>query len=202
MPKSYASKEEIIPVLTELFREYGFSACSLQIICTSTGLGKSSIYHFFPGGKTEMLNTVLKHIEHWFNTEIFAPLEKSTDVKAAIKDMLDNTCDYFHSGQRACLLGTLSLSLCHDQFKQAVNQYFCLWKNALDGLFERHNIESTHNLSEAILSEIQGAIVLARALSEPQLYTRRMEDLSQRIEQAIDASQAKKPKSDLINAVS
>ena len=47
-----------IPALAEAFREHGFEGASLAQLCEATGLGKGSLYHFFPGGKDEMAEVV------------------------------------------------------------------------------------------------------------------------------------------------
>ncbi|HKX35432.1 MAG TPA: TetR/AcrR family transcriptional regulator, partial [Rhizorhapis sp.] len=51
MAKTVKERSDIIPVLGEVFREHGFEGASLAIISARTGLGKGSLYHFFPGGK-------------------------------------------------------------------------------------------------------------------------------------------------------
>jgi len=51
MARTVAERADIVPKLGEIFREHGFEGASLALIGQKTGLGKSSLYHFFPGGK-------------------------------------------------------------------------------------------------------------------------------------------------------
>ena len=53
MARVIAEREDVIPLLGEVFRTYGFEGASLARISEGTKLGKGSIYHFFPGGKEE-----------------------------------------------------------------------------------------------------------------------------------------------------
>lgn len=186
MRKQNTSKAQILPILTEVFREYGYNACSLSIISKHTGLGKSSLYHFFPNGKKEMLETVLKSIEQWFEANVFTELEKCSDPYQGICHMIDNCSDYFHSGQRACLLGALSLSLCDDEFKKASSEYFQRWHQAIVTALESHHIYHAQAISESILCEIQGAITLTKSLDDANLFSRRMVDLKSRIQSALN----------------
>ena len=66
MARTVAERSDVIPVLAEIFREHGFEGASLSIIGEKTGLGKGSLYHFFPGGKEEMAASVLHEIDTWF----------------------------------------------------------------------------------------------------------------------------------------
>ena len=49
----------MIPVVAEVFRAHGYEGATLSVITEATGLGKGSLYHFFPGGKEELAAAVL-----------------------------------------------------------------------------------------------------------------------------------------------
>ena len=44
-------RPDVIPLVAEVFRNFGDGGASLIRITEKTGLGKGSLYHFFPGGK-------------------------------------------------------------------------------------------------------------------------------------------------------
>ena len=71
---------------------------SLALIGAATGLGKGSLYHFFPGGKEEMAAAVIAHIDGWFEENVFVPLQDRADPHAGIERMLEATDSYFRSG--------------------------------------------------------------------------------------------------------
>ncbi len=79
----------------------------MSAVSTATGLGKGSLYNFFPGGKDEMLQAVLAHIESWFESRIFLPLERARNPEEAVPHMLKEVTANFHSGAKACLVGQL-----------------------------------------------------------------------------------------------
>ena len=64
----------ITQTLFEVFRREGFDGASMSSIARATGLGRSSLYHYFPGGKHEMALTVLDHLEGWFQRKVVEPL--------------------------------------------------------------------------------------------------------------------------------
>ena len=51
---SNLSKDEVIQRIVAAFREHGYEGASLSILSQATGLGRSSLYHYFPNGKTDM----------------------------------------------------------------------------------------------------------------------------------------------------
>ena len=66
MARTVAERSDVLPLLAEVFREHGYEGASLSLISKATGLGKGSLYHFFPGGKEEMAVAVLAEIDGWF----------------------------------------------------------------------------------------------------------------------------------------
>ena len=77
MPRIVAERSDTLPVLAEVFREHGYEGASLSLISKATGLGKGSLYHFFPGGKEEMADAVLSEIDGWFEKSRICAVAKS-----------------------------------------------------------------------------------------------------------------------------
>ena len=71
MPAPSISREEVLNRLTKTFRTYGYDGASLAKLSEATGLGPSSLYHYFPGGKEEMAQAVLNHANVWLEANIF-----------------------------------------------------------------------------------------------------------------------------------
>lgn len=177
MPRSIAERVDALPALAEVFREYGYEGASLSIISKATGLGKGSLYHFFPGGKGQMASAVLEEIGSWFESNIFTPLRADADPNRAIADMFEAVESYFHSGRRVCLVGAIALNNSRDQFATAVAHYFREWIKALSQALTSAGIEKTADMAEEIVAGIQGGIVLARAMNKPAIFTRRLKAL-------------------------
>ena len=51
----------MLGALGEVFRAHGYEGASLTLITQATGLGKGSLYNFFPDGKEQMAAEVLAH---------------------------------------------------------------------------------------------------------------------------------------------
>ena len=131
MAKTDAARGDILASLAEVFRAHGYEGATLARISDATGLGKGSLYNFFPGGKEQMADEVLAAIDRWFADNIYAPLRTSPDPVKGIADMYAATDDYFRSGQRVCLVGVVALGASRDLFSEKVKVYFAGWVDAL-----------------------------------------------------------------------
>jgi len=180
----HADRSAVLPILAEVFREYGYEGASLARIGAATGLGKGSLYHFFPGGKDEMAAAVLADIDAWFRRAIFVPLAGCADAQHArqgIGAMLLAVESYFQSGQKVCLLGVFALGCERDRFAAQVKDYFAAWIGALAVALLRAGKDEAQGLAEETVGAIQGALVLARALERPPLFATAMLRLRARL---------------------
>lgn len=177
-----------VPALAEAFREHGFEGATLATLSKATGLGKGSLYNFFPGGKEEMMEAVLENIDGWFAKAVFSPLEEASDPPAAITSMFDDVTAYFRSGQRVCVVGCLGLNSAGEAFAVAVRGYFVRWISALAHCLEAGKVAPSlaAELAEETVSGIQGAIVLARALGDEASFLRIVDRLRASLLAALD----------------
>lgn len=179
MARTVYERTDVVPMLTEIFRELGYEGTSIGKITARTGLGKGSLYHFFPGGKEEMAAAVLEHVESWFVTNVYQPLETG-DPATAIAGMWQASADYFQAGGRVCLVGAFALDDTRDKFAVAIRRYFVRWVEALAGALVRggRDIEDARHRAIKAVAGIQGALVLARATNDPTTFKRILNDLA------------------------
>jgi len=162
--RTAADRRDVVPLLAGVFGDHGWNGSSLSLISSRTGLGKGSLYHFFPRGKTEMAEAVLDDVDMWFQVNVFAPLQSATDARARSHEMFAQTLKYFQSGRRVCLFGAFALGMERGLFGGRVAKYFSDWIDALTPVLRQlgHG-EDARGLAEEIVAGIQGALVLARA---------------------------------------
>ena len=164
MARSYLERSDLVPQLAEIFRRHGYEGASIGVIAQETGAGRSSLYHFFPGGKEEMADAVLAQISDWFELHIFAPL-RERPAPQALAEMAAAVETYFRSGQRICLVGAFALDDVRSRFSGRIESYFARWGAALAECLQRAGWPEPEARQEAIsiLAAIQGGIVLTRA---------------------------------------
>jgi AcrR family transcriptional regulator len=175
-------RADVIPLIAEVFREFGFEGTSLSRITEKTGLGKGSLYHFFPGGKDDMASAVLAHVDAWFEREIFASLREAAPA-AGIARMWRGVDAYFRSGRRICLVGAFALDVTRDRFAGAIASYFKRWIESLRDVLIRDGwtARDAEDGAEEIVLGIQGALVLARAINDDGVFGRAMARFQERL---------------------
>jgi TetR/AcrR family transcriptional regulator, lmrAB and yxaGH operons repressor len=176
-------RADVLLKLAEVFRAYGYEGTTLALISQATGLGKGSLYNFFPDGKEQMAKEILASIDQWFVDRIYNPLRASTDPEEGIVDMFSAVDDYFRSGQRVCLVGMVALGNSRGRFGNAVKGYFVGWIDALAACLGRlgHSKGTARRKAEQAVLEIQGALVLTRALDDTKIFSRAMADSRRRL---------------------
>lgn len=183
MARVIAERADVVPLLAEVFRAYGFEGASLARITEGTRLGKGSIYNFFPGGKEEMADAVLGEIDAWFRLHVFEPLHESADAADGIAHMFDQVERYFQSGRKVCLVGVFALGNERDRFAIKVRDYFAAWIDALSSALVRTGKSGAEAaaLAEEVVGGIQGALVLARAFDRPDVFVTTTQRLRMRL---------------------
>ncbi len=183
MPKAISSRADAVPLLAEVFRACGYEGASLALLGQATGLGRGSLYNFFPGGKEEMAQAVLDEIDGWFRREVFEPLRNAPEPRAGIRDMLAATARYFHSGRRVCLVGAFALGEARDRYAAAVSGYFEQWVQVLAAALRRagRGQGEARGAAEDAVALIQGSLVLARAADDAAVFNRILRRLEQRL---------------------
>lgn len=162
-----------IPALAEAFREHGFAGASVTALCQATGLGKGSLYNFFPGGKEEMAAAVLADVDAWFTASVFEPLRNAAaGDPEAVGAMFDAVTAYFRSGRRVCLQGAFALGRERDRFAQTIAGYFERWIASLAAALRSagHGEYAARLAAVETVAAIQGAIVLSRALDNLEIF--------------------------------
>lgn len=184
MSRIIAERADVIPALGEIFRRCGYEGASIARITEETGLGKGSLYNFFPGGKEEMAEAVLADINRWFEENIYRPLE-TQEPGAALERMFSGVSSYFRSGERICLVGAFALEETRDRFSGEVAHYFHRWLEALAHCLQRKGYAPSQAKDAAsfVIAGIQGAIVVARATDDAAYFTTILKTLKAACEQ-------------------
>lgn len=186
MTRTVFEKADVIPLVAEVFRELGYEGASMSSITARTRLSKGSLYHFFPKGKEEMAAQILAHVDAWFVSEVFEPLERD-EPRSAIPRMWKAVDTYFCSGGRVCLIGAFALDETRDRFAGPIRGYFKRWIEALEGALVRGGVEAAaaRQLAEEAVVGIQGGLTLARALNDDAIFARTIAGLAERLEKSM-----------------
>jgi AcrR family transcriptional regulator len=174
------SREKLVVQLVDIFRLYGYEGASLSGIAKATGLGKTNLYHYFPGGKEEMATAALESVNLWLEASILENLGSQATPEEKLQTMCQQVKRFFNEGQNSCLwavlaLGQTSKDLFHEPIKSALSR----WIEAIAAVLEESGLDglSAKSRAEDAVLRIQGALILARGLDSTTSFQRLMANL-------------------------
>jgi len=172
-------KDIVIDKLMEVFRSVGYDGASLADLAAATGLKKASLYHRFPEGKEAMAHAVLDHVADWNEKEVVAILMSSKPAEKRLNTVLDSINDLYNGGRLACILRALSHGTAADLFRNEIAAIFQNWVVAFAHLAADfgHEPEMAKRLAESTLIRIQGSLILAQTLQQPNLFKNALNDI-------------------------
>lgn len=174
-------KETYIPSLFSLFQQYGYDGATLSKISKATGLGKASLYHHFPGGKDDMVESVLGYSESWLRENVLTPLASKGSPQERLQKMCDRINDLYAGGTQPCLLAILQSGTGRDLFHPQVKSTLEAWIGAIAPVLAESGLGEAiaRQRGEDAIIGIQGALMLSQGLDDPRIFKRVIQNLPQ-----------------------
>ncbi len=167
-------KETYIPSLSSLFRQYGYDGATLSKISQATGLGKASLYHHFPGGKDEMVQSVLGYAKSWLQDNVLLLLEGDGSPEARLQAMCERVNELYAGGTNPCLLAILQAGTGRELFHEPVKATLSAWVGAIATVLQETGMDAAlaQQRAEDALISIQGALMLSQGLDNSAIFQR------------------------------
>lgn len=179
MPAPLISKEEVLERLTIAFRTGGYQGTSLKELSAAAGLPRASLYNYFPGGKEDMARAVLDHVAGWFTAHVVMPLRRDGDPAERLDGMVKQIARFYERGRRSCLTELFGVGDAQPRFQASLRAATMGWEDAIATVLRAAGFDSdtARTRAEGALIRIQGALVIARAKDEPQVFMRTLRAL-------------------------
>jgi TetR/AcrR family transcriptional regulator, lmrAB and yxaGH operons repressor len=179
MTKAPAPKADIVRKLADVFRRHGYEGASLKLLSQATGLGRSSLYHYFPNGKEDMASAVLSSADTWSLEHLRPILESTAPPSEKARRLADALDAFYDGGRKSCLLELFAIGDARDLFGERVAQRL----SGLERLFARVAKEAGASPSDAArrgedaLIDLHGALVVSRGRGDPAPFQRFLKQL-------------------------
>ena len=182
MPAATMSREEVVVRLAAVFRDHGYQGASLARLSAATGLGRSSLYHYFPNGKEDMARAVLARVSAWLEEALLA-LASPGDPWARVERLAGTLTDYYGGGRQACLFELFAVGEAGGLFRRAMAATLGRLLDALAAAAEEAGLapEQAERRAEEVVVAFQGALVVSRLQGDGGAFARVMADLPHRL---------------------
>ena len=164
------TRERIIDSSAELFRRQGYAGTGVKQIAAMASAPFGSLYHFFPGGKEQLGQEVIRWSGGLY-LELFATIAmQAPDPVTAIGDFFAGAAETLRDTDYAdaCPIATVALEVAstNEPLRKATAEVFDSWIDAASAYFAAAGIpqETARELAFSILCLLEGAFVFSRAM--------------------------------------
>ncbi|HXP36625.1 MAG TPA: TetR/AcrR family transcriptional regulator [Solirubrobacteraceae bacterium] len=164
------TRERIVQHSAELFRRQGFAGTGVKQIVAEASAPFGSLYHFFPGGKEQLGEEVIRWSGAIYGQLLDAFYKPGEDPVAATRNFFAAAAQTLRETDYAdaCPIATVALevSSTNEPMRQACADVFDGW---VDGATERLveaglTRKRSRELAFSLIGALEGAFVLSRAL--------------------------------------
>lgn len=174
MPAPLLPRDQVVMRLLPVFQKHGYDGASLAELSAATGLGKSSLYHYFPGGKADMARAVIERVEQWLEEHAIRPLAGPGAPERRLERMLKALDGFYGGGRNACVLGNMVIGGARQLFQAQLSAVFGRWIDALAALAVETGVPQAAarlRAQDAVI-RIEGALIVAGGLGDPAPFRR------------------------------
>ena len=165
-------KQKIIEKLIPIVCNKGYSEMSISCISEATGLKKSSIYHFFANGKSQIALEIIQFVQNLLS-ESFTEIMNSGDLPfRTLHKALDVLSEFYGAGKRNCLIDVMTIGNTDHKMQEASGglayKLIDIFKTIL--ISADLDAKNAEKKSIEIVTLLQGSLVLSRATHNNQFF--------------------------------
>ncbi|WP_435581851.1 TetR/AcrR family transcriptional regulator [Amycolatopsis thermoflava] len=166
------TKERILAASAELFRRNGYTGTGLKQIVTEASAPFGSIYHFFPGGKEQLAEEVIRSSGMEYGKLFDLLIAPAPDLVTGLEQAFAAAAVTLRETDYAdaCPIATVALEVAstNETLRRATAEVFQAWILTGTGVFTRFGLseDDARRLTIAVISALEGAFVLSRSLRD------------------------------------
>jgi AcrR family transcriptional regulator len=164
------TKDRILDSSAELFRRQGYTGTGVKQIAAAARAPFGSLYHFFPGGKEQLGEEVVRWSGAMYLQLFVAVAGGASDVATGVEQFFAGAAETLEDTgyEDACPIATVALEVAstNEPLRIATADVFESWIDAATAWFAAAGIDPrrARELSLHMLSALEGAFVFSRAM--------------------------------------
>ncbi len=161
MTDNNPKEKEIIEAARNRFAHYGFSKVTMEEIAADVGMGKASLYYYFPK-KEDLFKSVIQQEQDLFVEEIENLIRQNLTATKKLEDYVSKRLEYFQQLINLATLNVHSLvdikSMFKELFKSFENQELHLLQKIFDEGKDKNEFDKsiTDKTTRIFLHLLQG----------------------------------------------
>ena len=189
MPRQSDARQKMIESAAVLFRERGVQGTSFSDVLAHSGAPRGSIYHHFPGRKTQLAEEATRWAGEFIVAGTVAALAENDPV-AAIDSFRRWWTTLLHRSDYAAGCVIVAAALEGDReptVRDAAGAAFGEWEDVLAQAFSRRGVpeDRSRSIATLLIAGIEGAVLMSRAQQSTRPLERVCEELQRVVADAI-----------------
>jgi AcrR family transcriptional regulator len=160
-------RDRLLLATETMLREAGMAGTGIKDVVKRSGAPIGSLYHYFPGGKAQLVTEALRVHARRSEALIGRFFDGKTSAATAVRDLFDTAAQGFDraGADKGCAIGAVSLDL---QAGDAEAQRICHatfegWADLIAPHLPFSDKSMRASFAVTIVAALEGAFVLARA---------------------------------------
>lgn len=168
------TRQRILDNTAELFRRYGYTGTGLKQIVTDANTAFGSLYHFFPNGKEQLGDAVVRRSGQMYQELVEGILDAAPNPVQGVRDMFEGAAAVLRETDYAdaCPIATVALEVAstNETLRRATADVFESWIASGTDRFAAAGIpkRQAHDLAIIVIELLEGAFLLCRAMRTTQ----------------------------------
>jgi len=152
-----------------LFRHQGFAATGIKSILTDSHAPYGSLYHHFPGGKSDLGVAAIRSGGEIYRQLVVDYFDNARTIDDCVRSFFSDAAELLRSTdyRDACPIATIAMETANtdDAMRRAAADAFQSWIDVLASRLERDGIDAARadDLAVQVFCSLEGAFIHARA---------------------------------------
>ena len=163
------TRDRILEATELLFRRYGYTGTGLKQVVADANAPFGSVYHFFPGGKAQLGEEVIRRAGRMYEELVMAVWDSADDPASAARDVFAGAAEVLRVTDYLdpCPIGVVALEVAssNEALRLATADVFASWIAALSRRLTAAGVgeDDARRLSHVLIQLLEGAFMVARA---------------------------------------
>ena len=157
----------MVSATLDLLRAGGLSSAGIHPVIAASKAPIGSLYHYFPGGKHELVAAALAEAEQAVGESFAAVFAGAAPIDEKVRVLFAVTGDHLKDSKysRGCPVGAVTLDLNEDSepLRGVCRKVFGSWVDEIAAGLHEVPKDERRPVAQWILATLEGALILARA---------------------------------------
>jgi TetR/AcrR family transcriptional repressor of lmrAB and yxaGH operons len=151
----------------DLLRRGGLSEAGINQVVDASRAPKGSVYHYFPGGKQQLVIEALREAERTVGESFSTVFGVKARVADKVRTLFSRTAAGLEANEfaKGCPVAAVTLDLARESeaLRAVCHEVFDRWLDAIAGGLDDVPRTERRGVAQLILATLEGGLVLARA---------------------------------------